>query len=458
MVKQIFTHKIFLLLLLGLLLMVPVQSIMELNRERQAYRSQAIQSIMASSSGPQRLMGPVIVQPYTRSITVEQEGKRFVRQEQIYRYLLPEQLEIKANMEVTPRKLSIYQAQVYQTRLTLSGRLPTGQRLQDETASPLADEAELVAGKPYLSLVLFDARGISNIPELQLGTERIPFAPGARLDNTLAGIHAPLDSLPRQDGHFQLDLNLQGMNELDVVPLGKATSLLLAGNWPHPNFIGDFLPGSRTLNPQGFEANWQTSWFASDMETRFNRMMQGEGEPLPSFSVSLVQPVDHYQLNERAAKYALLFIGLTFISFFMFELLKGLRVHPIQYALVGMGLVIFYLVLLALTEHLGFGWAYLVAALASVLLNGFYLSHVLGGPKQGIGFAALLGLVYAILYSLLQAEEIALLLGALLLFATLALIMLLTRKLDWYQVMDDSAPVTTWAAPQPSRSDSHHHA
>jgi inner membrane protein len=140
----------------------------------------------------------------------------------------------------------------------------------------------------------------------------------------------------------------------------------------------------------------------------------------------------------------------------MFELLKGLRVHPIQYALVGMGLAIFYLVLLALTEHLGFGWAYLVAALASVLLNGCYLSHVLGGPKQGIGFAALLGLVYAILYSLLQAEEIALLLGALLLFATLALIMMLTRKLDWYQVMDYNAPVTTWAAPQPSTSDTHH--
>ncbi len=185
-------------------------------------------------------------------------------------------------------------------------------------------------------------------------------------------------------------------------------------------------------------------------------MMKGASGDLPTFSVSLVQPVDHYQLNERAAKYALLFIGLTFISFFMFELLKGLRVHPIQYALVGMGLAIFYLVLLALTEHLGFGWAYLVAALASVLLNGFYLSHVLGGPKQGIGFAALLGLVYAILYSLLQAEEIALLLGALLLFATLALIMMLTRKLDWYQVMDYSAPATTWAAPQSSTSDTNH--
>ncbi|MFM5473960.1 cell envelope integrity protein CreD [Aeromonas veronii] len=433
MVKQIFTHKIFLLLLLSLLLMVPVQSIMELNRERQIYRNQAIQSIMASSSGPQRLMGPVIVQPYTRSVTVEQDGKRFVRQEQTYRYLLPEQLDVQATMEVTPRKLGIYQAQVYQTRLSLSGRLPTAAQLQE--SAPLAGDDELVAGKPYLSLVLSDARGINSVPELQLGKLRTPFAPGARLGSTLAGIHAPLDNLPQQDGTFHLELNLQGMNELEVVPLGRESKLQLAGNWPHPNFIGDFLPASRSLNQEGFSASWQTSWFATDMESRFNRAMNGGEGELPTFSVSLVQPVDHYQLNERAAKYALLFIGLTFISFFMFELLKGLRVHPIQYALVGMGLAIFYLVLLALTEHLGFGWAYLVAALASVLLNGFYLSHVLGGPKQGIGFAALLGLVYAILYSLLQAEEIALLLGALLLFATLALIMLLTRKLDWYQVM-----------------------
>ncbi|MBL0628280.1 cell envelope integrity protein CreD [Aeromonas jandaei] len=454
MVKQIFTHKIFLLLLLSLLLMVPVQSIMELNRERQIYRNQAIQSIMASSSGPQRLMGPVIVQPYTRSVTVEQDGKRFVRQEQTYRYLLPEQLDVQATMEVTPRKLGIYQAQVYQTRLSLSGRLPTAAQLQE--SAPLAGDDELVAGKPYLSLVLSDARGINSVPELQLGKQRTPFAPGARLGSTLAGIHAPLDSLPQQDGTFHLELNLQGMNELEVVPLGRESKLQLAGNWPHPNFIGDFLPASRSLNQEGFSASWQTSWFATDMESRFNRAMNGGEGVLPTFSVSLVQPVDHYQLNERAAKYALLFIGLTFISFFMFELLKGLRVHPIQYALVGMGLAIFYLVLLALTEHLGFGWAYLVAALASVLLNGFYLSHVLGGPKQGIGFAALLGLVYAILYSLLQAEEIALLLGALLLFATLALIMLLTRKLDWYQVMDYSAPATTWAAPQSSTSDTSH--
>ncbi|MNU53143.1 Inner membrane protein CreD [compost metagenome] len=450
MVKQIFTHKIALLLLLCLLLMVPVQSIMELNRERQAYRSQAIHSIMASSSGPQRLLGPVLVQPYTRAVTVEQDGKRFVREERVYRYLLPDRLDVRASMEVTPRKLGIYQAQVYQGRLSLSGHLPAS--LADKAlvagnpdlSFDAADPA-LIPGKPYLSLVLSDARGISSVPELQLGERRIPFAPGALLGDGLAGIHAPLDSLPGEDGRFHIELHLQGMNALEVVPIGQDSRFNLSGNWPHPNFIGDFLPGSRTLNDQGFDASWQTSWFATDMERRFTRMMKGAGAELPTFSVSLVQPVDHYQLNERAAKYALLFIGLTFLSFFMFELLRGLRVHPIQYALVGMGLAIFYLVLLALTEHLGFGWAYLVASLASVSLNGFYLSHVLGGPRQGLGFAALLGLVYAILFGLLQAEEIALLLGALLLFAILALVMVLTRKLDWYRVMGNppSSPTPT---------------
>ncbi|MCS3457042.1 inner membrane protein [Aeromonas sp. BIGb0405] len=443
MVKQIVTHKIFLLLLLGLLLMLPVQSILDLNHERQSYQRQAIGSMMASSSGPQRLLGPVLVQPYSRAVTVEQDGKRFVRQERLYRYLLPEQLDMRANMVVTPRKLGIYQAQIYHSTITLSGRLPdtlTDKALlasNPELSFDAADPA-LVPGKPYLSLVLSDARGINSVPVLQLGDRHIPFVPGALLGEDQAGIHAPLDALPGEQGEFHIELNLQGMNSLELVPLGRESRLQLTGNWPHPNFIGDFLPGSRKLDEAGFNANWQTSWFATDMETRFLRSMSGKEQALPAFSVSLVQSVDQYRLNERAAKYALLFIGLTFISFFMFELLKGLRVHPIQYALVGMGLVIFYLLLLALTEHLGFALAYLLAALASVALNGFYLSHVLGGLKQGLGFAALLGVVYATLYGLLQAEQSALLLGALLLFAILALIMMLTRKLDWYRVMEST--------------------
>lgn len=425
MLKQILTHKITVLLLLSLLLMLPIQSVMDLNQERQSFRAQAISSIMTSSSGPQHLIGPILVQPYVQTLVEEVDGKTISREQKVYRYVLPEKLDIQANMQVTTRKLSIYQAQVYTTRFTITGNLPT-EGIADESSSTM------VAGQPYLSMALSDARGINSVPELQLGEQRIPFAPGSWLDGDFAGIHAPLTSYPTTDGTFRIELDLQGMDNLDIVPVGRDSKLQLTGNWPHPNFIGDFLPGSFKLNAQGFDAQWQTSWFATDMENRFNRLMAGNASSFPSFSVSLVQPVDHYQLNERAAKYALLFIGLTFISFFMFELLKGLRVHPIQYALVGMGLVVFYLVLLALTEHLGFAMAYLLASGASVVLNGFYLSHVLGGLRQGVGFSALLGLVYGVLFGLLQAEGNALLLGALLLFIVLALIMILTRKLDWY--------------------------
>jgi inner membrane protein len=429
MLKQILTHKVTALLLLSLLLMLPIKSVMDLNQERQFFRTQAINSIMTSSSGPQRLIGPILVQPYTQTLVEEVDGKTISRAQKVYRYVLPEKLDIQANMQVTTRKLSIYQAQVYTTRLTITGNLPTDS-LSDESSSTME------AGQPYLSMALSDARGINSVPELILGEQRIPFAPGSWLDGDFAGIHAPLSTLPTADGTFRIELDLRGMDDLDIVPVGRDSKLQLAGNWPHPNFIGDFLPSDFKLNTQGFEAQWQTSWFATDMESRFKRLMDGSANTLPEFSVSLVQPVDHYQLNERAAKYALLFIGLTFISFFMFELLKGLRVHPIQYALVGMGLVVFYLVLLALTEHLGFAMAYLLASSASVVLNGFYLSHVLGGLRQGVSFAALLGLVYAVLFGLLQAEGNALLLGALLLFSVLALIMTLTRKLDWYELMN----------------------
>ena len=170
------------------------------------------------------------------------------------------------------------------------------------------------------------------------------------------------------------------------------------------------------------------------MQERFNDGLEEGINGVPAFTVSLIEPVDHYQQNERAIKYAELFIGLTFLSFFLFELLKQLRLHPIQYALVSMAQVIFYLVLLALSEQIGFSLAYLAASTACVGLLAFYASHLLGGLKRGVGFASLLALLYAILYGLMQAEDIALLLGSGLLFVVLALVMVVTRKVDWYQI------------------------
>lgn len=426
MLKQILTHKVSLLILLTLLMLLPVQSILELNHERQSYRADALQSVKQSTSGQQTLIGPIIVQPYTHVYWKEVDNKTTRAEETVYDYILPETLNIEGNLQVTPRQLGIYKAQVYQTRLTVTGAFPTQREVKDN--------AQFTPQEAYLTFFLSDARGINSVPELQLGNAQIPFAPGSNFDNK-AGIHAPLTSSNLNDGQFKLELDLQGMESLAIAPLGRNTKYHLKGNWPHPNFIGDFLPKQHSAENNGFTADWQTSWFATDMEQKFSTFASTQYEQgLPTFNVSLIQTVDQYQLNERAAKYALLFIGLTFVSFFMFEVLKGLRVHPVQYGLVGMGLVIFYVVLLALTEQFGFAIAYLTAAIATVSLNTFYLSHVLGGKNTGMLFGGLLGLVYGVLYIILNAENIALLMGAILLFVVLAVIMVLTRKLDWYAI------------------------
>ena len=426
MLKQILTHKVSLLILLTLLMLIPVQSILNLNHERQSFRRDAILTMKQSTSGQQTLIGPFIVQPYTHVYWKDVDDKKIREEETVYDYILPEKLNIEGNLQVTPRQLGIYKAQVYQTRLTLNGTFPVLQAVNNNE--------QYTPKKAYLTFLLSDARGINNVPELQLGNEQIPFSPGSKMQGH-AGIHAPLTTSVLENGQFKIELDLQGMESLAIAPVGRDTQYHLKGNWPHPNFIGDFLPKQHIEENNGFSANWQTSWFATDMEQKFSNFAHTQYDNnLPKFNVSLIQPVDQYQLNERAAKYALLFIGLTFVSFFMFEVLKGLRVHPVQYGLVGMGLVIFYVVLLALTEQFGFATAYLSAASSTVVLNTFYLSHILGGRKAGFIFGSLLSVVYGVLYIILNAENIALLMGAVLLFVVLAMIMILTRKLDWYAI------------------------
>ena len=302
-----------------------------------------------------------------------------------------------------------------------------------------------------------DPRGIGKVPQLNAGGKAHPFSAGAGLPHMSEGIHAPLPQLldlaKPQTLPFAFQLNLQGTRSISYVPVGESSTLSLTSNWPHPSFIGNFLPLQRSVDAKGFKAQWESSWFANNLNDRFQQAAFSDGKSglsaLPAFSTGLVQPVDQYQQNERSVKYAVLFIGLTFLSFFLLETLRSLRVHPIQYVLVGMALVMFFLVLLALSEHLGFGPAYLLAAAACVGQIGFYVSHILGGWKRGLGFAGLLSLLYAVLYGLLQSEDNALLLGSLLLFAALTAIMTLTRRLDWYRFSVRSED-TAAEAPLPS--------
>jgi inner membrane protein len=255
---------------------------------------------------------------------------------------------------------------------------------------------------------------------------------GSNLDNFKTGFHGTASTV-QLDGSaktlpFTVSLRLVGTSAFGFVPVGTVSTADRFGNWPHPSFGGDFLPRTRTVQDSGFSAQWATTALASTG----TKEQQG-------FQVRLIEPVDVYQQATRSVKYGFLFIALSFAAFFVFEQLKRLRIHPIQYGLVGLVQAVFFLLLVSLSEHMAFAWAYAASASASVLLVGVYLASVLRGVKRAVGFSAAMATLYAALFGILQSEQNALLLGSVLLFLLLAAVMLGTRKVDWYCQGDAAA-------------------
>jgi inner membrane protein len=424
-------YKVGALFGLTLLMLIPVTMIMEVVDERHYYQLDVVDKITESAGGKQFVVGPILVQPYIEYQREVVKGKVIITEYLRQKYILPENLAVNGDLKVEKRKLGIYDTQVYKGDITFTGQLPSPEM------SNVKDKIAL--REPYLVVAVMNPAGIISVPQLTINQQPFNFSPGVGKSRFSKGVHAVLPvalSSSKNTLDFKFTLSLQGSQSLSVVPVGKTTTYDLTANWPHANFIGKYLPIDKNITDSGFSASWQSSWFANNINDRFERLRY-EGDPvsaeyLPSFDVNLIELVDEYQLNQRSVKYAVLFIGLTFIAFFLFEVMKGLRIHPIQYLLVGTALALFYLILLALSEHIGFNLAYGIAALACSGLISFYLSAVLRGLLRGLTFGLGLLVLYGVLFGLLQSENTALLLGSLVLFLILAIIMTLTRKLDWY--------------------------
>lgn len=444
MLKSTLFLKIAALIGCMLIMLLPVQQLLDVVKERERYQNQVVEQVSNINSRAQRVMAPLIVVPYTRNVIVElKNGESQEASRASQRYILPDQLSVSGSPQVEARKVGLYQTQIYQ------GKLHFNARFKNTGIADLQEDKHVTLGRPYLAVYLSDARGIRYISPLKVDNAEIGFEPGTLGNGRVQGIHAPLPADLLQTAAFTagFDLQLSGSQALEVVPLGRSTEMDLSSNWPHPSFLGDFLPDERSITPQGFSAKWRSTWFANNINDRFTD--DADKLPfssVPTFLVNLMEPVDHYQLTERSVKYAVLFIGLTFVAFFLFEMLTSLRVHPIQYLLVGAALSVFYLILLAFSERIGFRYAYLLAAVACCVLIGIYLSAVLRGWLRGAGFAAGLLTLYGVLYLLLQSADNALMLGTALLFAILATIMLLTRRIDWYQIAQGGNA----AQPQPA--------
>lgn len=256
-----------------------------------------------------------------------------------------------------------------------------------------------------------------------------------------------LDALGEQPIDVQIGLKLAGTEALQLLPLARSTDVTMRAPWSDPSFVGAAIPLEHKIDANGFSAHWHLL----DLNRSFGQHWSDDDNEVKSalarstFGVQLYQPVDVYQRNVRAGKYGLLFIAMTFVAFFLFEVLKRWRVHPVQYLLVGAALATFYVVLLALSEQIGFGPAYALAEFAVVLMVGGYAMAVLRARRAGALLGGVLGLIYAMLYGLIAAEQYALLIGALVLLATVALMMYLTRRIDWYASIPATAPASAEA-------------
>lgn len=431
--------KVLIVLVLSLAILVPLAMIRGTIQERQAYRREAVQAIAGSYAGAQAMAGPVLVVPYTETVLVEEKdpqgGSRQVERERSGHWTyFPGKLELTGRLQPTTRKRGLHEVRVYE----LQGALAADFRA-DIPASPDPARPRRI-GRPWLGYGISDVRGLAGTPRLQVDGVDVVLQQGLG-SRTGGGVHARLPA-PRPGEPLvagtRLDFVLGGTESLALAPLGSGNRVVLDSSWPHPQFNGDFLPRVRRVDGSGFHAEWEISSLATNAQTQyldaFARGRDGEAEDsgLEAIGISLVDPVNVYSKVDRASKYGLLFVLLTFGGFFLFELLKRLPIHPIQYVLVGLAIAIFFLLLLGLSEHIAFGHAYLAAGAACVGLLGFYLSHVLRSSIRGAAFAAMLATLYAALYGLLVSEDNALVLGSALLFAILAAAMIATRKVDWY--------------------------
>lgn len=413
-----------------LFLLVPAAMIDGTVSERRSRRDHAVGDIHSAWSRRQLLTGPVLTVPLRVTTGVDKNGKPIVHE--YHARFAPASLDVTGGVSTETRRRGIYKTVVYTADLLLSGRFdPPG---LDGLAGIPAGTLEPVWDRAKVAFGVSDLRGIKDTAELAWAGKKLGLEPGnAGIAALGSGVETPVPVETLRSGkgiEFRLPLSLRGSEGLSFAPYGRTTTVAVESAWPSPSFFGSFLPDTRTVGKDGFKSAWKV--------LHINRPLPAAwvGDPAldeSSFGVNLLIPVDHYGSVQRSTKYAVLFIFLTFLAFFLTEFSTSRRLHPVQYLMIGCGLVLFYLLELSLSEHLPFGAAYLLASLSVVGLLAGYSKALFGAPVAASVAAGASGL-YAFLYVLLRAEDYALLLGSFGLLFALAAVMYATRRVDWYGV------------------------
>ena len=442
--------------LVGLMLVLVLGRIEGLVWERKARGEEAARGVEHSHAAAQSVLGPVLerscveewdVATGTGKDRVVNTSRREFRLQQV-----PSRLAVDSRTKADPLWRGLFKVNAWVGHFTVAADFATFAPLQPRLEHP---EGRLQCSAPLLMVALSDVRGV-RAATVSADGKALAVEPGTGSPAYASGLHATLPAA-RVDGDaaqplsLHLELDLVGTSQLAWVPAADSLRWTLNADWPHPSFGGQFAPEQREVRPDGFSATWNLSALATTAPADVSRALSlcapgpvvsaaepsddGSGKSdkcLDLMSVAFIDPVNPYVLSDRAIKYDLLFIALTFIAVGLIEVLSGRRVHPVQYLLVGLALSLFFLLLLSLSEHLPFMQAYAVASTACAVLLGTYAASMLGRRLAGAMFGLGIALLYGLLYVLLQMEQNALVIGSVMLFAALATVMMLTRGIDWY--------------------------
>ena len=416
---------------LMLTFLAPVEWIAGLVGERMERRDDAVAEVSEKWGGTQRIVGPLLVVPFEHRWTELTPNAQEVSKSEIRTLtILPTALTVTAHLEAEERFRGIFSVPVYRSVLDVSGTFAA-----PDFAALRVDPASVDWARSDLALGIADAHAIQNRATLSWNGSERAFQSGTADSGVKTGIHVQIgDVLGATPAHFAFQLILNGSGGIFFTPVGEQTSVTLDANWPDPSFQGSWLPGERSGDASGFRAHWEIPFLGRNQAPAWTSTSWSTVERLSEsvFGVELATPVDTYRMAERSVKYARLFVLLTFGVIWLIEMLGRVRVHPIQYLLIGCALCTFYLLELSLAEQLGFAVAYAIAATAVAALIGVYAVFALRGWQRAAAVTVTIGALYGYLYVVLTDEDYALLLGSLGVFAAVAAAMLLTRHIDWY--------------------------
>ncbi len=447
---KFFLHKTVVLLMVFFLVQIPLYWTDSLNNERRDFKKEASATVSKSYAAHQSMPGPILVFPYVHAYwqdLVNNQGNP-VGREQKFTYgsisLLPKKLSIINKMTAEERRIGIFPVPVFKAEVQMAADFSWEEL---DSGVLLKPDDTLEWGQAFIALPISDQHGIKVIQKMRWEDNDLAYTPGSQVELFDGkGIHADVPAHSHaSNAQALIHMEVVGTEMLQNIPTADQTTVTTQSNWPHPQFLGAQLPDTRDISDNGFTAVWFSSALASNINTLWQKcfnLHDCQSLENENLGVQLIDPTNFYTKMTRALKYGFLFLAITFIAFLLFEVLCNLRIHPVQYAFLGIASGIFFILLLSFAEHIGFAYAYAIAASGCLLLLSVYAHALLKHWRRTLSFSAVLTMLYLVLYTILQQEDAALLTGSLLIFALLAVAMMSTRKIDWYVWQEQLAKPT----------------